>query len=252
MQPLQRPPTLIAMATNNLILIKKRKKQKTGKSMQNFQAPSVIKDKKIEHLLVSTGMALREILKENWPSESNNLIDREIIALADTKKINWNTISKCWIGDYKEEKRSTLKLNFFYAKLYYLCAKSALNKDKREEAWSYLFHSSNIIGLINGSKHQKEEETFRKTRASKGGKELKLKKKKIQEKIRELLESPPKGGWKSESSTADAIFSCQELKDFISSIEAESTIKDLKEFIISEIIHNPKNQETYQRLRSKK
>lgn len=195
---------------------------------------------------------MREILKENWPNEINNQIDREIIALEKAKKIKWSEISKCWNHNYNEEKRSTLKLNFFYAKLYYLCAKSALIEDNREEAWSYLFHSSNLIGLMDGYKYHQEEKTFRKTRASKGGQELQSKKAKIQEKIRELLESPPKGGWKSESSAADEIFSRQDLKHFISSIKAESTIKDLKEFIIDEIVYNPKTQETYQRRRSKK
>lgn len=220
--------------------------------MPNFPAPSVIKERKIERLLVSTGRILREILKENWPNEINNQIDHKIIALEKSKTIKWSEVSKCWTHSYNEEKRSTLKLNFFYAKLYYLCAKSALTEDKREEAWSYLFHSSNLIGLMDGYKHHKEEETFRKTRASKGGNELKLKKSKIKEKIRELLENPPKGGWRSESSTIDEILSSQDLKDFISSIEAERTIGDLKEFITSEIVLNPENQEIYQRLRSRK
>ncbi|HCF7142674.1 hypothetical protein ACEPUZ_13605 [Pseudomonas aeruginosa] len=229
--------------------------------MSNFPAPLKIKDKKIERLLASTGKILREILKENWPKELNSQIDRDIIDLADTKNIKRSTINKCWTHTYNEEKRSTLKLQFFYAKLYYLCAKAALDeykkdeekyKEKKEEAWSFLFHASNLIGLLDGCKHQKEEDTFRKIRASKGGNELKLKKSKIKDKIRELLENPPKGGWRSESSTIDEILSSQDLKDFISSIEAERTIGDLKEFITSEIVLNPENQEIYQRLRSRK
>ncbi|HDY5064846.1 TPA: hypothetical protein RQ636_004981 [Pseudomonas aeruginosa] len=229
--------------------------------MPHFPAPLEIKDKKIERLFVSTGRVLREILKENWPNEPNSQIDRDISDLANTKNIKWSTINKFWTYDYSEGKRSTLRLYFFYANLYYLCAKAALgeykkdnekNKEKKEEAWSYLFHTSNLIGLMDGYKHQIEEGTFRKTRASKGGNELKLKKSKIKEKIRELLENPPKGGWKSESSAIDEIFSSQDLKDFISSIEAERTIGDLKEFITSEIVLNPENQEIYQRLRSRK
>ncbi|WP_220039276.1 hypothetical protein, partial [Pseudomonas aeruginosa] len=92
--------------------------------MSNFPAPLKIKDKKIERLLASTGKILREILKENWPKELNSQIDRDIIDLADTKNIKRSTINKCWTHTYNEEKRSTLRLQFFYAKLYYLCAKA--------------------------------------------------------------------------------------------------------------------------------
>ncbi|HHK2706961.1 TPA: hypothetical protein ACQRM3_005854 [Pseudomonas aeruginosa] len=215
-------------------------------------APSEIKEKTIKQLLTSTGIILQNILRKNWPKEPNGQIDREIIALANIEKIKWIAISKCWNHTYKEEKRSVFKLKFFYAKLYYLCAKSAFNEGKIDEAWPYLSYSANLIGFLEGYKYKEEEETFRSSRASKGGKNLQSKKLQVKEKIRELLENPPKGGWKSESSTINEIFSSQELKDFISSIEAERTIGDLKEFITSEIVLNPENQEIYQRLRSRK
>ncbi|MDI3686412.1 hypothetical protein [Pseudomonas aeruginosa] len=221
--------------------------------MSNFPpAPSEIKEKTIKQLLTSTGIILRNILRKNWPKELNSQIDREIITLANVEKIKWIAISKCWSHTYKEEKRSAFKLNFFYAKLYYLCAKLAFKEGKIDEAWPYLSYSANLIGFLEGYKYKKEEEKFRSSRASKGGKDLQLKKLQVKERIRELLESPPKGGWKSESSTIDEILSSQELKEFISSIGAEGTIRDLKEFITSEIVLNPQNQETYQKLRSKK
>ncbi|PZW40207.1 hypothetical protein [Pseudomonas sp. URMO17WK12:I2] len=220
--------------------------------MLNFPlAPSEIKEKTINQRLASTGLTLRSILKKHWPNESSSQMDREISTLANVKKIKWIAISECWSKDHKEEKRSALKLNFFHAKLYYLCAKIALKKGNTDEAWSYLSYSTNLIGFLEGYKYNKEEENLKKSRASKGGKTLQLKKLQINGKIRELLENPPKGGWKSESSTIDEILSSQDLKEFISTIGAERTITDLREFITSEIVLNSQNQEKYKKLRSK-
>ncbi|EML5729849.1 hypothetical protein N4P50_002255 [Pseudomonas aeruginosa] len=144
--------------------------------MSNFPpAPPEIKEKSIKQLLTSTGILLRNILRKNWPKELNSQIDREIINLANVEKIKWVDISKCWSYTYKEEKRSAFKLNFFYAKLYYLCAKSAFSEGKIEEAWPYLSYSANLIGFLEGYTYKKEEENFRSSRASKGGKDLQLK-----------------------------------------------------------------------------
>ncbi|EPB8037190.1 TPA: hypothetical protein OUI97_003232 [Pseudomonas aeruginosa] len=139
-------------------------------------AQSEIKEKSIKQLLTSTGLILRNILRKNWPQELNSQIDREIMTLANVEKIKWIAISKCWSHTYEEEKRSAFKLNFFYAKLYYLCAKSAFKEGKIDEAWPYLSYSANLIGFLEGYKYKKEEEKLRSSRASKGGKDLQLKK----------------------------------------------------------------------------
>jgi len=50
------------------------------------------------------------------------------------------------------------------------------------------------------------------------------------------LKEPPTRGWGSESSIVDHILNNQEFKEFIASIKAEETIKDMKEFITSEVV----------------
>jgi len=207
-------------------------------------SPLELKEKTIKQLLTKTSLILRSILHKNWPKELDAQIDREISALASHEKIKWSDISKCWYNTYKEEKRSTFKLNFFYAKLYHTCAQKSYSEGRIEESWSFLSHSMNLIGFLEGYKHQKEESDFRASRASKGGKELQLKKAQIKAKIHELLDTPPDGGWKSELSAANEIASNKALTELISSIGAEGTIKDLKELVISEIISKTQKKDT--------
>ena len=220
--------------------------------MSNFpKSPTSISRASMQTVLTQTNLTLRSILKNNWPKELERHIDKEIYALSKNEKIKWSDISKCWNHEYKESKRSIFKLNFFYAKLYYLCATSAHEKGKIDEAWILLFHSVHLIGFLEGYKHQKEEKQFKEKRASDGGKALASKKSKLKEKISEILKEPPTRGWGSESSIVDHILNNQEFKEFIASIKAEKTIKDMKEFITSEVVFNPKNQKTLKNLRSK-
>lgn len=206
--------------------------------------PLELKEKTIKQLLNRTSLTLRNILYENWPKELESQIHREIFALASHKKIKWSDISKCWHSIYEEEKRSTFKLHFFYAKLYHSCARNSYNEGRIEESWLYLSQSMKWIGFLEGYKQQKKEIDFRASRASKGGKELELKKSQIKEKIHALLDALPDKSLKSKLSAADEIASNKDLAELISSIGAEGTVKNLKEFVISEITSTPQKRDT--------
>ncbi|WP_455230465.1 hypothetical protein [Geopseudomonas aromaticivorans] len=220
--------------------------------MSNFpKSPTSISGTSIQTVLTQTNLTLRSILKNNWPKELDRHIDKEIYTLSKNKKIKWSDISKCWNHEYEESKRSIFKLNFFYARLYYLCASHAHEKGKIDDTWIFLFHSIHLIGFLEGYKHQKEEKQFNEKRASDGGKEKASKINKIKGKISEILTKPPTKGWGSESSIAEHILNDQEFKDFIASIKAEETIKDLKDFIASEVALNAQNQKILKNIRSK-
>tara|TARA_R100001377_G_C3179949_1_gene106238 strand:- start:453 stop:1190 length:738 start_codon:yes stop_codon:yes gene_type:complete len=213
--------------------------------------PIETKEEKLSTLLNNTHLTLRSILKKNWPKELNSHIDQRISSFLETPKISWKNISSCWANTYKEEKRSTLKLYFFYAKIYYLSARLQMEKDNKEKAFAYISHAAYLIGFLNGYQHHIDEEKFRRERAAEGGKGKESKISKIRDHFSLLLRTPPKNGWGTESETIEAIYTSKEFEKYISEIEAQGTIRNLKDFITEELIHNQENQKVYKALRRK-
>jgi len=213
--------------------------------------PKDIEGSKIGSLFSEIHLSLRNILKDKWPKELNSRIDKNISKFLETPKISWKDISSCWENTYKEEKRSSQKLYFFYAKIFYLSAKIQNEDGNIERAFLYISHAAYLTGFIHGYQYHINEKELRTNRSSEGGKGKTSKISKIKTKFSLILNTPPTGGWGNETETIDAIYNNKEFMSFISEIEAENTVKNLKDLITEELIHNKNNQTVYQSLRKK-
>ncbi|WP_286975047.1 hypothetical protein [Pseudomonas sp.] len=213
--------------------------------------PKDIEASKIGSLISKTNLSLRKILEDNWPKELNGRIDKNISQFLETPKISWKDISNCWENTYKEEKRSSQKLHFFYAKIFYLSAKIQNEDGNTEKAFLYISHAAYLTGFIHGYQHYINEKTLRTKRSSGGGNGKISKISKIRTQFSLLLKNPPPDGWGTETETIEAIYTSKDFTSFISEIEAEKTVKNLKEFITEELIHDKTNQAVYKSLRKK-
>lgn len=213
--------------------------------------PKDVEESKIGSLISKTHLSLRNILKDKWPKELNSRIDKNISQFLETPKISWKDISSCWENTYKEEKRSSVKLHFFYAKIFYLSAKIQNEEGNTERAFLYISHAAYLTGFVHGYQHHINEKALRTKRSSDGGKGKTSKISKIKTKFSLILNNPPAGGWGNETETIDAIYNSKDFTNFISEIEAENTVNNLKNFITEELIHNKNNQTTYKSLRKK-
>ncbi|MDD0973203.1 MULTISPECIES: hypothetical protein [Pseudomonas] len=222
------------------------------KSKNLLPHPIEAKEEKLNNLLNHTHLILRATLKKNWPKELNSHIDQSISRFLETPKITWKDILSCWTNTYDEEKRSKIKLYFFYAKVYYLSAKLQVEQNNTEKAFIYISHASYLLGFLDGYKNHIDEEKFRRERATEGGNRKESKISKIRDHFSLLLKNPPKNGWGTESETIEAIYTSMKFQSYLSEIQAQETIKDLKNFITEELIHNTCNQETYKALRKKR
>ncbi|MGE6793262.1 hypothetical protein ACQKFS_14730 [Pseudomonas guineae] len=213
--------------------------------------PKDIEQAKIGSLMSKTHLSLRKILQDNWPKELDGRIDKNISQFLQTPKISWKDISSCWENTYIEEKRSSKKLNFFYAKIFYISAKIQNENGNTEKAFLYISHAAYLTGFIHGYQHYVNEKDLRKIRSSEGGHGKVSKISKIKKQFLSQLKNPPPNGWGTETETIEAIYTSKDFTSFISEIEAEKTVKDLKNFITEELIHNKDNQGIYKSLRKK-
>jgi hypothetical protein len=225
------------------------KNKKTNRGLMIH--PKDIEEEKIGSLISKTHLSLRGILKDNWPKELNSRIDRNISQFLETPEVSWKDISGCWENIYNEEKRSSKKLHFFYAKIFYLSANIQKEYGNTEKAFLYITHAAYLTGFIDGYQHHINEKTLRTKRSSEGGNGKISKISKIKNQLSLLLKNPPPGGWGTETETIEVIYTSKEFTKFISEIEAEKTVKNLKDFITEELIHDKTNQDIYKLLRKK-
>lgn len=204
----------------------------------------------LKSLQINIGLALRAILKKQWPKELHSSIKKEINRYITTKVIYWPDIQQCWSHPDTEEKHSELKLYFFYATLHYLSAAKYLKNQNELSAHISLAHAAHCIGFLDGYERRKEMHEVRQKRASKGGKEKASKKEAIKEHFSELLKNRPKGGWGTEKETINYILDSNEFKIFTSSHNINFS-KDTLHNLLGDEIATPENQKIYKKHRKK-
>lgn len=201
-------------------------------------------DNTVKSLQINIGLALRAILKKQWPKELHSSIKKEINQYLRTKEIYWPDIQQCWSHPDTEEKHSELKLYFFYATLHYLSAVKHLKNQNDLSAHISLAHAAHCIGFLDGYERRKGVHEIRQKRASKGGQEKASKKTVIKEHIPELLKNSPKGGWGSENETIHYILNSDEFKR-ITTLYNINFSKDTLYDLLAEEILTPNNQKIY-------
>lgn len=207
-------------------------------------------DNTLKSLQINIGLALRAILKKQWPKELHSSIKKEINQHLRTKEIYWPDIQQCWTHPDTEEKHSELKLYFFYATLHYLSAVKHLKNQNNLSAHISLAHAAHCIGFLDGYERRKGVHEIRQKRASKGGKEKASKKAAIKEHIPELLKNRPKEGWGSENETINYILNSNEFKSIALLYNINFSKDTLYELLAEEIL-TPDNQNIYKQLRKK-
>lgn len=201
-------------------------------------------DNTLKSLQINISLALRAILKKQWPKELHSSIKREINQHLKTKEIYWPDIQQCWTHPDTEEKHSELKLYFFYATLHYLSAVKHLKNQNDLSAHISLAHAAHCIGFLDGYERRKGVHEIRQKRASKGGKEKASKKAAIKEHFPELLKNRPKEGWGSENETIHYILKSNGFKSITSLYNINFSKDTLYELLAEEIL-TPENQKIY-------
>lgn len=204
--------------------------------------PSEISDQDIQAVVKKASMQLRTIMEKLWPDEDGYGFRKRIDKLLNSSIIRNETIVSCWTGT--KEQANPLTLNFFYAKLYERAAIKELEQKNTSQAEALLPYLAYYLGFVAGYVQIIENAANSLKGPSHGGQATKKIRTAVEDRLVELLKSPPSGAWESHQQAATQLV--KPLEDFIKSNHFDRVISDTADFILKVISKPGTPKTTYQ------
>lgn len=187
-------------------------------------------------------MQLRTLMEKLWPDEDGYGFSKRIDNLLNSRIISDETIASCWTGT--KEQANPLTLNFFYAKLYQRAAIKELEKKNTSQAEALSPYLAYYLGFVAGYVQIIENAANSLKGPSHGGQATKKIRTEVEDRLVELLKSPPNGEWKSDQQAAAQLV--KPLEDFIKSNHFDRVISDTAGFILNALSKPGTPKTTYQ------
>lgn len=199
--------------------------------------PQAITELSIRNSIRNVDNTLIAIANDYWPRISQKKFSTKIkeIFNNDEKNITWDDIRECWGNPEENERPNELKINFFFARLYALSAREAIDNSihSSELAQTFIRRSIFHLGYLEGYQALIDEAVLLLKGPLRGHKAVQAIYSNTAKHLADLLSSPPKGGWTDVTQATEA--TSHALEKFILENKFGKVIEDTEEFILKRL-----------------